>query len=74
MASQYICGLLNDYANVVLYGISKYNIAKLQRSQKPLARVVLRAPYRISPSPLHEQLHWLPIDLGIAFKIATIKL
>ena len=61
-----------DYANGVLYGISKYNIAKLQRAQNCLARVVLRAPYRINPSPLLEQLHWLPIDLRIAFKIATL--
>ena len=30
------------------------------------------ASYSISPSPLLEQLHWLPIDLRIAFKIATI--
>ena len=50
-----------DYANGVLYGISIYNIAKLQRAQNSLARVVLRAPYRISPLPLLEQLHGLPI-------------
>ena len=61
-----------DYANGVLYGISKYNIAKLQRVQNSLVRVVLRAPYRISPSLLLEQLHWLPIHLRIAFKFATL--
>ena len=61
-----------DYANGVLYGISKYNIAKLQRAQNSLARFVFRALYRISPSPLLEQLHWLPIDLRIAFNIATL--
>ena len=61
-----------DYTNGVLYGISKCNIAKLKRAQNFLARVVLQAPYRISPSSLLEQLHWLPIDLRIAFKIATL--
>ena len=56
----------------ILYGISNYNIAKLQRAQNSLARVVHRASYRMSPSSLLEQLHWLPIDLRIAFKIATL--
>ena len=61
-----------DYANGVLYGISKYNIAKLQREQNSLDHVVLRASYSNSPSPLLEHFHWLPIDLRIAFKIAII--
>ena len=50
----------------------KYNIAKLQRAQNSLARVVLWASYRITPSPLLEQLHWLLIDLRIAYKIAIL--
>ena len=52
--------------------VYKNTISQLQRAQNSLAHVVLRAPYRISPSPLLEQLHWLPIYLRIAFKISTL--
>ena len=47
-------------------------ISRSYSERRTLARVVLRAPYRISPSPLLEQFHWLSIDLCIAFKIATL--
>ena len=47
-----------DYCNSLLNNISKRDLAKLQRVQHCLARVVLRAP-RFSPSlPLLKQLHW----------------
>ena len=47
-------------------------IIKLQRVQNCLARVVLRAP-RFSPSlPLLKQLHWLPVNYRIQFKLSTL--
>ena len=45
---------------------------KLQRVQNCLARVILRAP-RFSPSlPLLKQLHWLPVNYRIKFKLCTL--
>ena len=46
----------------LLNSIAKRDLAKLQRVQNCLARVVLRAP-RFSPSlPLLKLLHWLPVS------------
>ena len=51
-----------DYCNSLLNNIAKRDLAKLQRVQNCLARVVLRAP-QFSPSlPLLKQLHWLPVS------------
>ena len=44
----------------------------MQRVQNCLARVVLRAT-RFSPSlPLLKQLHWLPVNYRITFKLSTL--
>ena len=55
-----------DYCNSLLN-----NIAKLQRVQNCLTRVVLRAP-RFSPSVLLKQLHWLPVSYRIDLKLSTL--
>ena len=48
------------------------DLSKLQRVQNCLARVILRAP-RFSPSlPLLKQLHWLPVNYRIKFKLCTL--
>ena len=45
---------------------------KLQRVQNCLARVVLREP-RFSPSlPLRKQLHWLPVNYRVKFKLSSL--
>jgi len=59
-----------DFCNALLYGTNKSNIAKLQRVQNNLARVVLQAAWRDSPGPLLERLHWLPVCARIDYKIA----
>ena len=60
-----------DYCNSLLNNIAKQDLSKLQRVQNCLARVVLRAP-RFSPSlPLFKQLHWLPVNYRIQFKLST---
>ena len=73
-------GLLNlrlissrlDYCNSLLNNIAKQDLSKLKRVQNCLARVVLRAP-RFSPSlPLLKQLHWLPVNYRIKFKLSTL--
>ena len=61
-----------DYCNSLIHNIAKQDLSKLQRVQNCLARVVLRAP-RFSPSlPLLKQLHWLPVNYRIKFKLSTL--
>ena len=60
-----------DYCNVVLYGISKTDLLKLQRIQNMCAKLVLnRSKYDSSKQALYD-LHWLPIKARIDFKILT---
>jgi len=61
-----------DYANSVLYGSSMSTISKLQRIQNTLARIVLQADYQTHSASLLNQLHWLPVNSRIHFKLATI--
>ena len=61
-----------DYCNSLLYGTSKSNLNKLQRVQSDLARVVLQAAWKSSSGPLLKQLHWLPVQQRIIFKMALI--
>ena len=61
-----------DYCNSLINNIAKQDLSKLQRVQNCLARVILRAP-RFSPSlPLLKQLHWLPVNYRIKFKLCTL--
>jgi len=60
-----------DYANSILYGISKSNILKLQRIQNHLAKLVTQN-YHISSSATIQLLHWLPIKHRIDFKLSTL--
>ena len=57
-----------DYCNSLINNIAKEDLSKLQRVQNCLAR----AP-RFSPSlPLLKQLHWLPVNYRIKFKLSTL--
>ena len=70
--SNYLISSRLDYCNSLINNIAKHDLSKLQRVQNCLARVVLRAP-RFSPSlPLLKQLHWLPINYTITFKLSTL--
>ena len=61
-----------DDCNSLLNNIAKQDLSKFQRVQNCHARVVLRAP-RFSPSlPLLKQLHWLPVNYIIKFKLSTL--
>ena len=61
-----------DYCNSLLYGLPKYLIKQLQRVQNAAARVVTVSPKFCHITPVLKNLHWLPIDLRIEFKILTI--
>ena len=61
-----------DYANSLLFGSPNYVINKLQCIQNSLARIVLQSDCRAHSEPLLRQLHWLPVQSRIRFKLATI--
>ena len=57
-----------DYCNSLLYGVSKSNIAKLQRVQNALCRIIFRVDKMSHVTPFLKKLHWLPIQHRILFK------
>jgi hypothetical protein len=61
-----------DYCNSLLVGISKSNVAKLQRVQNALARVITRTPKYDHITPVLKSLHWLPIAQRIKFKLGLL--
>jgi len=73
VASSLVCCCL-DYANSLLFGTTQKNINRLQRVRNTLARVaashaLLRGT---RSSDIFQNLHWLPIDQRIEFKLATL--
>jgi hypothetical protein len=77
MSNSIACALVGsrlDYANSALFGVTQRNINRLQRVQNTLARIVTHtaASSRIPSASLLNQLHWLPVDYRIKFKLATI--
>src|SRR6218665_3668594 len=61
-----------DYANSLFVGVSDLEVKRLQRMQNSLARVVLCVPLRTCSSVLLHQLHWLPVEFRIRFKLACL--
>ena len=60
------------YCNSLLYGLPDCQINKLQRVLNTAARLVYNAPRFCHITPLLCGLHWLPVRLGIHFKILLI--
>jgi len=61
-----------DYANSILYGFPAKHISRLQCTQNTLAHVVTGKRYTDSSPSILKELHWLPIDACVKFKIATL--
>ncbi len=61
-----------DYCNSLLYGITGYNLRRLEGIQNSLCRIVTRASRYSSITPHLKSLHWLPIASRIQFKICLI--
>lgn len=61
-----------DYCNSLLYGLPKYVIKQLQCVQNAAAHVVTASPKFSHITPVLANLHWLPIELRIEFKILTV--
>jgi len=61
-----------DYVNSILSGSPFKHIVRLQRAQHALARVVVQERSCAWSAPLMQQLHWLPTEWRIRFKLATL--
>ena len=58
-----------DFCNSLLYGLPKQTIKRLQHVQNAAARMVERTPKHGHISPVLQELHWLPVEQRIIFKI-----
>jgi len=58
-----------DYGNSLLFGLPQYQIQKLQRVQNASAHLIFSMPRYCHITPLLLDLHWLPVNQRIAFKI-----
>ena len=58
-----------DYCNGLLNGVSKHLMNKLQRIQNMAARLVYKLPKFSHVTPLLINLHWLPVEYRIRYKI-----
>jgi len=61
-----------DYCNSVLYSAPASSIQVLQWVQNNAARIVLLAPRRFHAQPLLRELHWLPVQHRIEYKVAVL--
>ena len=58
-----------DYCNSLLYGASKDQIAKRQRVQNAAVGQLMNFGKHSHINPILYELHWLPIQVHIKFKI-----
>ena len=61
-----------DYSNAILFGLPKYQLEKLQRIQNAAARILTLTKRSEHITPILMQLHWLPVEFRIQYKIALI--
>ena len=61
-----------DYANSLLYGITKQQIHKLQKIQNTAARVIFRLNRRDHITPRLKDLHWLKIEHRLKYKLGVL--
>jgi len=68
--------LMLDYGNSVLAGLQKSAITPLQRVQSVAARLILNLRIddskRARDTAALKQLHWLPVDHLVGFKLCTM--
>ena len=62
-----------DAFNSLFINIDKASLYKMQKVQNAAARLVKKVPRRVSVRECLSQLHWLPIESRIIFKILLIN-
>jgi len=75
VAKTVACSLVGsrlDYCNSLFAGMTKSNFNKLQRVQNTLARVVLRRGQLDHITLALQELHWLPVEHRVSYKLATL--
>ena len=58
-----------DYCNSLLASTPKYNMQRLQVAQNNAARLIFKKDKRQSAKPLLHELHWLPVEKRIVYKL-----
>ena len=61
-----------DNCNSLLIGSPSFLIQKLQRIQNCAARLVTGQPKFAHVTPILKELHWLPIEQRVAFKVLLL--
>ena len=61
-----------DYCNSILYGCNQSVLQRLQLLQNYAARLVYKIPKFCHITPYLKDLHWLPVQARIQFKLLTI--
>ena len=61
-----------NYCNSLLYGINGYLVSQLQRCQNNAARIVSLWRKYDHITPLLKDLHWLPVEYRINYKILLL--
>ena len=67
----FITARLNN-GNALLYGVPKFQVARLQRMQNVAARVVTRTSRTDHITPVLKSLHWLPVQYRIQYKLLLL--
>ena len=60
-----------DLNNTLLTGLPKYQIKRLQLLQNTAARIITKSARYCHITPILSDLHWLPIEFRIKFKLAV---
>ena len=61
-----------DYCNSLLIETAQTNVIKLQRAQNSIARIVTGTSRFDHIQLVLKELHWLPVDCRIKFKVAML--
>ena len=61
-----------DFCNSLFIEQPAYQVEKLQKIQNRAARIVTKARYDHPAKPLLKQLHWLPVEYRIQYKVILL--